>query len=148
LPPVPPDTRRPALRGVVIALVGPDGRLLMIRRAMGLRAGGKVCFPGGTVEPDESPAAAATREMAEELGLGPVLQGPIWEWTAADGDLELYGFWGAWDGRLPVPNPAEVAEVLWLTPAQASSHPDGLPTNALFVAAVAAVAAIRTIDPP
>lgn len=38
-------------------------------RAAGISQAGDPCFPGGRIEPGESPAQAATREMAEELGI-------------------------------------------------------------------------------
>ena len=48
----------------------PDGlHLLFEVRAQGLRQGGEVCFPGGKLEPGESPAACALRETREELSI-------------------------------------------------------------------------------
>ena len=46
--------------------------LLLIRRATGLRANpGEIAFPGGFIEPGESPLDAALREAGEEVGLSP-----------------------------------------------------------------------------
>ena len=66
---------------VAVALVGPDGRVMMARRPLGKQHGGLWEFPGGKVEAGEAPKAAAVREMAEELGVGLSL-----------GDLEPVGF--------------------------------------------------------
>lgn len=47
-----------------------DGlRLLFEVRAPQLRQGGEVCFPGGKMEPGESPADCALRETEEELSI-------------------------------------------------------------------------------
>lgn len=47
------------------------GRILLIRKKRGLGAG-KINGPGGRVEPGETPAAGAARELQEELGVTPV----------------------------------------------------------------------------
>ena len=56
------------------ALVDPDGRVLIARRPEGKPAAGKWEFPGGKVEPGESPEAAVVRELREELGVEPCEQ--------------------------------------------------------------------------
>jgi len=50
-------------------IVRDDGRFLLGRRAPGSFYPGYWEFPGGKVEPGESPAEALTRELDEELGL-------------------------------------------------------------------------------
>jgi coenzyme A diphosphatase NUDT7 len=48
----------------------PDGlHLLYEVRAANLRQGGEVCFPGGRMEPGETPEACALRETEEELSI-------------------------------------------------------------------------------
>ena len=57
---------------VVIPVVwNGDGaaELLIEVRAAGISQAGDPCFPGGRIEPGESPAQAAAREMEEELGV-------------------------------------------------------------------------------
>ena len=54
---------------VAVALIAPDGRVLMHKRAAGGDHAGLWEFPGGKVEAGESPQEAAVREIAEELGL-------------------------------------------------------------------------------
>lgn len=54
---------------VAVALVGADGRVLMHRRRMASNHGGLWEFPGGKVEPGETPQIALFREIEEELGV-------------------------------------------------------------------------------
>lgn len=54
---------------VVCALIEDDsGRLLLAQRPPGKHLAGLWEFPGGKLEPGESPQAALVREIAEELG--------------------------------------------------------------------------------
>ena len=54
---------------VAVALVDPDGRILLARRPEGKAMAGLWEFPGGKVESGESPEAALIRELHEELGI-------------------------------------------------------------------------------
>lgn len=57
---------------LVPLLEAADGpRLLFEVRAADLRQGGEVCFPGGRMEPGETPEACALRETEEELAIPP-----------------------------------------------------------------------------
>jgi len=58
---------------VTAALIRRDGKVLLARRAPGQRMAGKWEFPGGTVEPGETPAQCLKRELREELGIEAVI---------------------------------------------------------------------------
>jgi 8-oxo-dGTP diphosphatase len=53
-----------------VALVDADGRVLLAQRPAGKAMEGLWEFPGGKVEPGETPEAALIRELHEELGIG------------------------------------------------------------------------------
>jgi 8-oxo-dGTP diphosphatase len=52
-----------------VALVDPDGRVLLAERPAGKSMAGLWEFPGGKVNAGETPEAALVRELAEELGI-------------------------------------------------------------------------------
>lgn len=52
------------------ALIDVDGRVLLAQRPEGKSMAGLWEFPGGKIEPGETPEAALIRELQEELGIG------------------------------------------------------------------------------
>ena len=54
---------------VAAALVDSDGRVLIAQRPEGKQLAGLWEFPGGKVEPGETPETALIRELEEELGI-------------------------------------------------------------------------------
>lgn len=62
---------------VVGAVIIRDGRVLACRRSADKPAAGLWEFPGGKVEPRESPQQALARELEEELGLVDVSVGRL-----------------------------------------------------------------------
>lgn len=59
---------RPMLLVVAAAMIQ-DGRVLVQQRPEGTSLAGLWEFPGGKIEPGESPEAALARELDEELGV-------------------------------------------------------------------------------
>ncbi|HUZ74992.1 MAG TPA: 8-oxo-dGTP diphosphatase MutT [Stellaceae bacterium] len=54
---------------VAVALVDGDGRVLLARRPEGKPMAGLWEFPGGKLQPGETPEAALVRELKEELDI-------------------------------------------------------------------------------
>jgi 8-oxo-dGTP diphosphatase len=86
-----------SLTVVAAALPDNEGRVLLQQRPEGSAMAGLWEFPGGKVEPGESPEAALVRELHEELGIAvnPETLVPITFATVNAGDkaliLLLYG---------------------------------------------------------
>ena len=57
------------MKVVVAVIVDDQQRMLITRRPLHASHGGMWEFPGGKVEQDETPIAALTRELKEEVGL-------------------------------------------------------------------------------
>jgi 8-oxo-dGTP diphosphatase len=75
LPNPPPRAREgrggglPIVLVSAVALVDVDGRVLLAQRPAGKPMAGLWEFPGGKVDPGETPEAALIRELTEELGI-------------------------------------------------------------------------------
>jgi 8-oxo-dGTP diphosphatase len=65
----PAPGERPLMLVAACALVDSDGRVLLARRPEGKKMAGLWEFPGGKLNPGETPEAALIRELKEELGI-------------------------------------------------------------------------------
>ena len=76
---------------VAAALTTDSGEILLQKRPMGGQMGGYWEFPGGKVDPGESPEAALVRELEEELGIIVAAQDLVPETFASEplGDRNL-----------------------------------------------------------
>jgi 8-oxo-dGTP diphosphatase len=64
-----PGDTLPIVLVSAVALVDADGRVLLAQRPAGKPLAGFWEFPGGKVNPGETPETALIRELAEELGI-------------------------------------------------------------------------------
>jgi 8-oxo-dGTP diphosphatase len=110
----------PALMPVVAAaLVDDAGRVLLQRRPPGKQMADLWEFPGGKIEPGESPEAALARELTEELAItvDPAAMTPLAFASAPVGSrhlLLLLYVVHVWEGA---PQPLEASALAWVHPA-------------------------------
>ena len=129
----PPSPPAPGRRGVV-AVIQRANRYLVIRRAAKVIAPGRLCFPGGGMEPGESEQQTLIREMEEELGVVAEPVEKIWE-SVTPWKVEIA--W--WSAKLAPaarlrPNPEEVAAVSWLAFEELQGREELLESNREFLA--------------
>lgn len=74
---------------VVAAVIEHDGRVLACRRRAGKADAGKWEFPGGKIEPGETPAQALVREIQEELSVTIEVVGELTTDDTAVGDRTI-----------------------------------------------------------
>ena len=117
---------------VVAAVVRRGDTLLVGRRPESKRHGGMWEFPGGKIDPGETPADAARRELAEELELTVTAVGDVLH-EVQDGSspfvIEFYPVEVA--DHEPVPH--EHSEIAWLTVDELAGIPLA-PADEAFVA--------------
>lgn len=105
---------------VAAALVDDEGRILVQRRPEGVASAGLWEFPGGKIEPGETPEAALVRELSEELGimLDPASLAPACFASEPLGDRHLVllvYLCRRWQGR---PRPLQATALQWVRPAE------------------------------
>lgn len=105
-------------------LVDVDGRVLIARRPQGKPMAGLWEFPGGKLEPGETPEDCLIRELAEELGISvtETCLAPLTfaSHTYADFHLLMPLFvCRRWDGT---PRPLEHSEMRWVKPSDLRSY--------------------------
>ena len=122
-------------RGVV-AVARREGLFLAIRRGPTVRAGGRVCFPGGHIERGEEEHEAVVRECREELAAHVTASGCVWRSTTSWGTSLAWWTVQLADDATLVPHPVEVAEILWRSAEELLAEPDLLEGNREFLEAV------------
>jgi 8-oxo-dGTP diphosphatase len=126
------DSEMPLRRGVVAVVVRGE-QFLVIRRSEHVRAPGAHCFPGGTIEPGESEADAARREMLEELAIDATPKQLLWR-SVTPWNVELAWWLVEIDSAAePRANLLEVEWLAWLTAAEIRRLPQLLSSNVEFL---------------
>jgi 8-oxo-dGTP diphosphatase len=108
-----------------VALVDAEGRVLLAQRPAGKAMAGLWEFPGGKVDPGETPETALIRELAEELGID-VAESCLAPFTFASYSypefhllMPLY-VCRKWSG---VPVAREGQRLSWVRPARLAEYP-------------------------
>jgi mutator protein MutT len=120
---------------VAIGLVWKDGRVLIARRPGGVHLGGLWEFPGGKLEPGETPEACLLRELQEELGIEAEVTGrrEVIKFTYPERTVHLHPIDCRWlSGE---PHPAGCEEPRWVLPAELSGY-EFPPANAPLLASL------------
>ncbi|GHD77731.1 hypothetical protein GCM10011419_18880 [Vogesella fluminis] len=119
---------KPVISVVAGALMRADGSFMLGSRPAGKPYAGYWEFPGGKVEPGETPLAALVREFREEMGIEVSHATPwltrIHHYEHASVHLRFFRIW-AWQGT---PQPHEGQSFAWQTPGHHSVTPM-LPAN-------------------
>ena len=124
---------------VAVALTDVQGRVLIAQRPFDKEYAGLWEFPGGKIEPGESPEAALVRELREDLGVTVVPEHlePLTFSSAGRATrhllLLLYRC-TAWQGE---PRALDAAAIRWVLPAALEEY-DMPPADRPFVSALMA----------
>ena len=108
-----------------VALIDPDGRVLLAQRPEGKSLAGLWEFPGGKVEPGETPEAALIRELKEELDIDTWSSclAPLTFASHSYPDFHLLMPLFAcrrWQG---IPRPTEGQSLAWVKPSAMRDYP-------------------------
>ena len=107
---------------VSCAVIEKHGKILIARRKSGDQMAGKWEFPGGTIEPGETPEQCLKRELLEELGVEIGIDGFICSstWKYDHATIKLLAFKATLiSGELILHDHAEIS---WVTPQELADY--------------------------
>jgi 8-oxo-dGTP pyrophosphatase MutT (NUDIX family) len=111
-----------------LVLRGPDGMILLMRRAGTEYGEGQFAFPAGHVDLGETPIASVIRETAEELGItiAPASLTPAGAMfrRSLEPRVDFFFTASAWEGIPRICEPHKCTELIW-------AAPDDLPPGTL-----------------
>lgn len=120
---------------VAIGLVWKEGRLLIARRPEGVHLGGLWEFPGGKVDPGETPECCLLRELREELGVEAevIARRELIQFTYPERTVRLHPTDCRWLSGDPHPTGCE--DPRWVAPADLADY-EFPPANAPLLASL------------
>ena len=109
---------------VVCAVIERDGRVLLARRPAHKHLAHRWEFPGGKVDPGETPAAALGREIREELACAVRIVGrlPRSRHTYGRVTIEMIPFVCRLAAGSPEPRAVEHTALAWVAPARLRTY--------------------------
>ena len=115
----------PLVLVAAVVLVDADGRVLLAQRPAGKAMAGLWEFPGGKVDPGETPEAALIRELAEELGIDVAASclAPFTFASHAYPDFHLLMPLYVCRNWTGIPTPREGQHLSWVRPARLADYP-------------------------
>lgn len=116
---------KPVVLVAAVALIDRDGRVLIAQRPPGKSMAGLWEFPGGKVDPGETPEQALIRELVEELGVE-TEEACLGPFTFASHSYEKFHLLmplylcRVWNG---IPTPREGQVLKWVEPKRLGDYP-------------------------
>lgn len=116
---------KPILLVTAVALIDVDGRVLLAQRPADKPMGGLWEFPGGKIEPGETPESALIRELTEELAID-TAESCLAPLTFASHSYETFHLimtlfvCRKWKGQ---PQPVEGGQLRWVRPNALRDYP-------------------------
>ena len=129
-------TQDASRHGAIGVILDAQSRFLVIERSQLVRAPGRLCFPGGGIEPGESQEAALVRELMEELSVEVAPVRKLWENQTPSGTILHWWLADLLDSAAPTPDPKEVSNWFWMAEAEFVGDHRTLVTNLEFMKAV------------
>jgi 8-oxo-dGTP pyrophosphatase MutT (NUDIX family) len=99
-----------------LILTGPDGRVLLMRRAGSGYGDGQLALPAGHVDRGETATESITREVKEELGITPAGSEPagVMFRMSTEPRVDFFFTASAWDGTPDIREPHKCTELVWV----------------------------------